>query len=87
MRKSLNANPLSAQDRTERLRLAAIDGEKARAEYDGSAASVEERTVRLRALRLERDRAAAEEAEAAPAKKKAAAKPAAKVNRRNIPVG
>lgn len=83
MRKSLQVNPLTAQDRTERLRLAAIDGEKARAEYDGSAASVEEKTVRLRALRVERDRVAAAEAE--PVKKPKAKAAAAKVNRRNIP--
>lgn len=57
--------PLTAAEKAERLRLRAIDGAAARAEYDASVASEDEKIARLRTLRLERDRIEAEAAAAA----------------------
>lgn len=75
---NLPPRPTSEQ-RAERLRIAEIDGQSARAEHEASVAVEVEKTARLKALRLERDRAAA--AVAPPAKAPATR---ARPTRRNI---
>jgi colicin import membrane protein len=72
--------PMTAVQKAERLRLQAIDGAAARAEYDAAVMGEEDKTLRLRALRMERDRLEAEAAvKAARAAKAAKAAKARKI--------
>ena len=75
--------PMTADQRAERLRLQAIDGAAARAEYDAKAAHEVDKIANLRAMRLERERLETEAAPAAPPPK--AVSKSAKPKRRNIP--
>ncbi len=72
---------VTAEKRADRMKRTAIEGEKARVEYETSAAVVDERTARLRALRLERDR---EQLEASGPAKPAPVRAARKTVRRNV---
>ena len=76
--------PMTAAQKAERLRVAAIDGKAARAEYDAAAEHQDEKMARLKALRMERDRIEAENAP--PVAKPRRAAPVKRL-RRNIPLG